>query len=101
MTTQFEQQLERNLDRLNVTLAEATGAPKPMTKALRAAADAAPASGQISGGEFLAKALTAQAAGYISSVQLAEAEQCIAMHKRPPEPIVRAVMDGRAYSPWG
>jgi hypothetical protein len=93
---------QKQLAELNETLAGAYGAPaKPMTKALRDETGAEPPTGQISSSQFMAKALTAHAENLISGVQLAEAEQCINAGQRPPERIVRAVMDGRAYSPWG
>jgi hypothetical protein len=56
---------------------------------------------QISGEEFMAKALVSVGKRHLTTAQLTEAELCINAGKRPPEPIVRCVIDGVAYSPWG
>lgn len=55
----------------------------------------------ISGEEFMAKALTSVGAGHITTAQLTEAEYCINAGKRPPEQIIRAVVNGVAFSPFG
>lgn len=54
------------------------------------------ASEGMSGEEFMAKALTAQAAGRINGAQIAIAEAYINNHKAPPADIVQAVLaDGK------
>lgn len=57
------------------------GGAKPLTKAH-----------ELDGESFMAKALSAQAAGRISGVQVAIAEAHLNVKKQPPADIVRAVM---------
>jgi len=61
---------------------------KPMTKALQARRGAA----RLAGEEFMAKALSAQAAGRITGVQVAIAEAYINAKQAPPREIVQAVL---------
>lgn len=69
-------------------------APKPGPTAEELAK--ANTAGEISGEEFMAKAMSAQAAGRISSVQVATAEAHINAGKAPPADILRAVLQPSA-----
>lgn len=50
--------------------------------------------------EFLAKALTSVGRGHITGAQLTEVEYCLNAGRRPPERLIRAVVDGVEYSPF-
>jgi hypothetical protein len=95
--TGFDQQLSRLQQQVDKFYEE--GAP-PLAKG-NAAAEPATASKVMSGDEFMAKALCSVAAGHITTAQLTEAEYCITAGRRPAERIVRAVVDGVAYNPFG
>lgn len=95
--TQFDRQLARlqqQVDTFYIQPAE------PMAKATLLG-DQSPAPRMMSGEEFMAKALTSVGAGHISAAQLTEAEYCIRAGRRPPERILRAVVDGVEYNPFG
>jgi hypothetical protein len=80
--------LRRDVDEIRAEL----GVPKgrggqPMTKAMRLRNQA-----QMTGPEFMAKAMGAQTAGRLTSIQVATAEACINASKPPPRDIIAAVI---------
>lgn len=54
----------------------------------------------VSREEFMAKALTSLGRGHITGNQVSEAEFCLNAGRRPPERLIRAVIDGVEYSPY-
>src|SRR4051794_37703907 len=94
----------RQLGRIHNDLANAyTGVARTMAKALTvptATQEEALAPGEITGREFMAKALAAHAAGHISSVHLTTSELAIGAGQPPPPRIVKAVMTQSPYSDW-
>ena len=74
--------------RAEVAALKAAGTPAPMRKALRLPSGRH----QIDGDLFLAKAMTAQAAGRLTGAQVAVAEAHINNGKAPPAEIIEAVL---------
>lgn len=90
---------------INHSLASAYGAPATMAKALQspAAVDtemSVDGARSISGNEFMAKALAAQAAGHVTGAQVSECEYRINAGIEPDPLVKKAVLTGTPYSPW-
>jgi hypothetical protein len=80
--------LRRDVDAMRAEMGMPTGrGGKPMVKAMRLRNQA-----QEAGREFMAKALIAQSAGRLTSLQVATAEACINAGKAPPREILAAVI---------
>jgi hypothetical protein len=89
----------KSLAELGRTIAQARGAPAPLTKAL--GTQPAPETGTtLSGEQFMAKALDAQKSGFITGRQVAEAEAAINAGKYPERGVVVAVVQNQPYWPF-
>lgn len=95
-------QFSSALDRINAELAKAYGSPPAptMTKAHDAAAPGHSA-GTMDEGEFMEKALAAVSRGHLTTTQLIETEMRIQNGKQPDPQIVKSVVRGVPYSPFG
>lgn len=79
------------IDRLTAKLAGAVGSSgRTMAKALPGAGRVQPRT--ITGEQFMAKAMTAQAAGLLSSAEISELEGAIACGRQPRAELVKAVV---------